>query len=67
MSGFLWESGHLGWGIFAVVVFSGLWVVLADLCWRLTDIRFRRLLATMAAGWAIGVALVVLCFYLVNG
>lgn len=62
MSGFLWASGHLGWGIFAVAVFSGCWVLLADIYWRLSRTRMVRLLALVVTGWAIGIALIVLGF-----
>lgn len=66
MSGFLWASGHLGWGVFAVAVFTGLWIFAADIYWRLRRTRMVRLLATVATGWVIGVGLVVLCFYLAH-
>lgn len=66
MNGFLWASGHLGWGIFAVAVFTGLWVLLVDVYWRLKDTRMVSLLATAAAGWVVGVGLIVLAFYLAN-
>lgn len=63
MNGFLWASGHLGWGIFAVAVFTGLWVLLVDLCWRLKNTRFVRLVVTMALGWSIGIGLILLGFH----
>lgn len=64
MSEFLWTSGHLGWGIFALAVFSALWWLLADLCWRLTATRFARLAALLGAGWVVGVGLIVLGWWL---
>lgn len=63
MTGFLWASGHLGWGIFALAFFTGLWWLLADLYWRLKNTRFARLLMTLAAGWIIGAGLIVLGFF----
>ncbi|MGH8145773.1 MAG: hypothetical protein ACREPY_05525 [Rhodanobacteraceae bacterium] len=66
MNDFLWVSGHLGWGIFAVAVFTGLWMLLTDLYWRLQSTRIARLLVTMGAGWVIGVGLIVLGFFLAN-
>ncbi|HJR14643.1 MAG TPA: hypothetical protein VJ833_12175 [Rhodanobacteraceae bacterium] len=66
MNGFLWTAGHLGWGIFALAVFTGLWLVLSDFCWRLTRIRITRFAATMAMGWIVGVALILLGFYLAS-
>lgn len=64
MSGFFWTSGHLGWGIFAVVVFTVLWALLSDLVWRLHRIRIHQLTAGMTLGWIVGVAFVLLGFYL---
>lgn len=62
MNDFLWSSGHLGWGVFALAVFTGLWWLLSDLCWRLQNIRISRLVVTLAIGWAIGVGLILLGF-----
>lgn len=64
MSGFIWASGHLGWGIFALAVFTGLWLLLTDLYWRLKRIRIRRLAVTMSIGWVVGISLILLAFYL---
>lgn len=66
MNGFLWSSGHLGWGIFALAVFTGLWWLLSDLYWRLQSIRISRLLVMLATGWTIGVGLILLGFYIGN-
>lgn len=64
MNGFFWTSGHLGWGIFALVVFSGLWCLVSDLAWRLLAVRARRLAFALGVGWVAGVALILLGFYL---
>ena len=64
MNEFFWTSGHLGWGIFALAMFTGLWALLADLIWRLRNMRIGRLAAAMSAGWIIGSALILLCFQL---
>lgn len=64
MSGFLWAYGHLGWGIFAVAVFTGLWWLLGDLVWRLKNIRTGRLVVAMFSGWIMGIGLIVLGFFL---
>ena len=66
MNEFFWSSGHLGWGIFALVVFTGLWCLLSDLTWRLKNIRISQLAITMAIGWVLGVGLILLGFYLAN-
>lgn len=67
MNGFFWASPHLGWGIFSLLVFTALWLLLTDLVWRLKDIRIRLLLAMMAVGWVIGAVLIVAAFCLHNG
>lgn len=66
MNDFLWSSGHLGWGFFALAVFTGLWWLLSDLCWRLHSIRIGRLMVALITGWAIGVGLVLLGFLIGN-
>jgi len=66
MNEFFWTSGHLGWGIFALAAFTGLWLLLSDLVWRLISIRFGRLAVTMSIGWTIGVGLILLGFFLGN-
>jgi hypothetical protein len=66
MNGFLWTSGHLGWGIFAVAVISALWLLSTDLYWRLKSTRLVPSLGKMMAGWAIGVVVIVLGFFLAN-
>ena len=63
MSGFLWESGRLGWSVFALVVFSGLWLLLSDAVWRLWNTTIVRLAAVMASVWIAGVVLIVLGFH----
>lgn len=64
MNAFFWTSGHLGWGIFALVVFTGLWWLLSDLVWRLSSVKIGRLAVALAIGWSIGVGLILLGFYL---
>jgi hypothetical protein len=66
MSSFLWTEGHLGWGIFWLIVFTVLWGLLADLVWRMKSIRFLRFFGVMAAGWLVGAVLVVAVFWLAN-
>ncbi|MEO9089790.1 MAG: hypothetical protein ABI247_05605 [Rhodanobacter sp.] len=64
MNDFFWTSGHLGWGIFALVVFTGLCCLLCDLVWRLTSVKIGRLAIAMSIGWIIGGGLILLGFYL---
>lgn len=61
---FFWASDHLGWGIFAVFVFTGVWWLLADLVWRLTPIRIVKLAAFAVGAWLSAVGLIVAAFYL---
>lgn len=58
MSEFLWTSGHLGWAFFALMVFSGLWLLAIDMAWRLTRLGVRVLVVLALAGWVIGVVLI---------
>lgn len=62
MSAFFWASGHLGWGFFAVLVFSGVWLLVVDYAWRLKNVAIRKLLAVMGGCWLLGVALIVLAY-----
>jgi hypothetical protein len=62
MNDFLWSSGHLGWGVFALAVFTGLWWLLGDLYWRLHSARIGRVLVVLATGWAVGAGLILLGF-----
>lgn len=64
MKDFLWASGHLGWGIFAIALFTLLWCLLSDLVWRLKSSRIGRLLGMMFTGWIVGIALILLVSYL---
>lgn len=66
MKSFLWISGHMGWGVFTIVVFTGLWLLLWDLIWRMRNSRIHRLTVEMSIGWIIGAALILLGFYLSN-
>jgi hypothetical protein len=64
MNGFFWASGHLGWAIFSLLVFSGLWCLLADLVWRLKNMQIKRLACVMSAGGILGTGLIVLVYWL---
>lgn len=63
MSAFFWNAGHLGWGIFALAVFTALWLLGADLVWRLKTVSIRRLGPAVIAGWLLGAALVVWVYW----
>lgn len=62
MSGFVWAAGHIGWPLFALIVYTGFWALACDLVWRLENIPIRRLAMRMGAGWIIGVVVIVLAF-----
>lgn len=64
MNEFFWVSGHLGCSAFALTVFTGLWLLLSDLAWRLQNSRIGRLAMVMSIGWIIGAGLILLGFYL---
>ncbi|HKT40805.1 MAG TPA: hypothetical protein VJQ86_00440 [Rhodanobacteraceae bacterium] len=59
MIGFFWASGHIDWLFFAILVFSGLWLLLGDLVWRVKSTRFGWIRLAMSAGWVIAIALMV--------
>lgn len=63
MSTFFWEFGHLGWGIFAIIVFTGLWCLLSDLVWRLHRVRIHQLTIGMIVGWVIGALFILIGFH----
>ncbi len=63
MTGFWWFSGHLGWGIFALTVFTGIWWLLSDLCWRLLIIRVGWLVTVMGIGWLVGFVFILLEYH----
>lgn len=63
MNGFFWTSGHLGWGIFAIVVFTALWCILSDLIWRLRNIRIHQLTIGMVVSWVVGILFILLGFH----
>lgn len=66
MSDFLWFPGHLGWGVFTLAVFTGLWWLLGDLYWRLQSIRISRFLFASVIGWVLGAALIILGFHIAS-
>lgn len=60
MSAFFWTAGHLGWGCFALLVFSALWGLGVDLAWRLRATRAPRFMAVVIAGWLVGTGAILL-------
>jgi hypothetical protein len=66
MSEFFWSSGHLGWSLFTLIVFTALWCLLGDVYWRLRNTRSSRFLSVLVVSWAIGVGAITLAFHLAN-
>lgn len=62
MTDFLWTSGHLGWGLFATLAFSGVWMLLVDLVWRLTRTAVRPFVVAVCGGWLAGLAVIVVIY-----
>jgi hypothetical protein len=56
---FFWASNHIDWLFFAVLVFSGLWLLLSDLVWRVKSMRFGWIPLVMSGVWAIAIILMV--------
>lgn len=56
---FFWTSNHIGWLFFAILVFSGLWLLLSDLVWRAKSMRFGWVPLVMSGVWAIVITLMV--------
>jgi hypothetical protein len=63
VNAFFWTDGHLGWSFFSLLVFAGLWLLLADLVWRLKAISIGRLAVALVIGWLIGVGLIFVGFH----
>ncbi len=63
MNDFFGTSGPLGWGIFALTVFTGLWFLLFDLVWRLSSVKIGRLAVAMSIGWVVGSGLIWLALF----
>lgn len=63
MNDFLWASGHLGWGVFSLAVFTCLWILLSDLIWRLRNVGINRLALALLAGWVAGAGIILLVSY----
>ena len=66
MMEYFWNSGHLAWGVFALIVFSCLWLLCADLCWRLVSVKAGKFMMLAGIGWWIGAGIVLFGFYLMT-
>ena len=60
MTALLWSSGHIGWALIALAVFSVAWLLATDLAWRFARTRVRNLAIAAGGAWLLGVGLIVL-------
>lgn len=66
MSDWQWVGQHMDWGLFAVLVFTGLWWLLGDYFWRVKHVGVQRLLLVLGIGWVVAVAMLVLAWFLLR-
>lgn len=55
MTSFLWSDGHIGWPLFGILVFSGLWLLVTDIAWRVVRAPARTLFTCAGVIWVIGI------------
>lgn len=60
MTQFFWSAGHIGWAFFALLVFTGVWWLVADLAWRQVVASGRSLALVFGGCWFLGVALILI-------
>ena len=58
MGEMFWAQGHLTWPFFAVIVFSLLLVLTADIVWRLIQLSAKTLAAGALLVWVAGLAVI---------
>lgn len=61
---FFWSHHHLGWGLFALIIYSVLMLLATDVLWRRWTVRKTRFLKLAVPAWALGTGLIVLVFWL---
>ncbi|MGN8158615.1 hypothetical protein ACS8Y6_09860 [Salinisphaera sp. RV14] len=54
MPGWLYTDGHLGWALFAALVYTGAGVLVGDYVWRRVTIPAKLLLAAAVGVWVLG-------------
>lgn len=54
MLGWFYTEGHLGWALFAALVYSGVGVLVTDYVWRRVTMSTRLLLAAAVGLWVLG-------------
>lgn len=52
----LWQDGHLTWGVFSVLVYTGILILVADLGWRLVTRPAWQIALAVILIWSAGVA-----------
>lgn len=58
MPAWLYDQGHIGWALFAALVYSGVLVLVVDYLWRRVTMSSRVLAAGSLLLWIIGVVLI---------
>ncbi|MGB7754553.1 MAG: hypothetical protein WBL23_00610 [Salinisphaera sp.] len=54
MPGWLYIDGHLGWALFAALVYTGVGVLVTDYVWRRVTMSTKLLLAAATSLWGLG-------------
>lgn len=54
MPDWIYAQGHIGWALFFVLVYSGLFAMVLDYIWRRTVMPGRRLLGSALTSWVVG-------------
>lgn len=60
MPAWIYADGHLGWTLFAVLVYTLLAMLVVDYAWRRVTISVWRLLGVAGAIWLAGAVLLVM-------
>lgn len=58
LAGF-YHDGHIGWLLFAAVVYTGVCILAADYAWRRLTMSGARLAVLVLMGWAIGLGVII--------
>jgi hypothetical protein len=59
VSHFFWHEGHLGWTLFAILVFSMIGLLVLDLAWRTIIVRTVLMLPVALLIWMIGILAII--------
>lgn len=62
MTPFVWSAGHIGWPLFGILVFSGLFLLVTDIVWRTVRMPFGKLFLCASVIWAVGIAIALILY-----